>query len=252
MGLHTNISWTDITWNPWQGCHHVSPGCANCYMFREKIRYGKDPNTVVRSKPPTFNMPLKIERSQKVFTCSWSDWFIKEADDWRDDAWEIIRRTPHLTYQILTKRIERADGRLPWGDGEPWKNVWLMVSAENQETFDRRVPILLDTNAAVRGVSMEPLLGDIVMPHKWMLPSFAKDDYRYHRPGGRGLDWVIVGGESGGPPERRCAVEWIDRVVCQCQAAGVACWVKQDAGPSSEQQGRLSNELFAIKEFPTC
>ncbi len=250
MGLHTNIDWTDVTYNPWQGCHHVSPGCANCYMFREKTRYGKDPGVVVRSKPPTFNMPLKIERSQKVFTCSWSDFFIKEADPWRDEVWDIIRRTPHLTYQILTKRIERAVGRLPWGDGPPWKNVWLLVSAEDQETCDRRVPILLDTNAAVRGVSLEPLLGPIILRDEWMLPNYSTDDVRYYQPGGRGLDWCIVGGESGGPPERRCDPAWIQAIADQCKSASVACWVKQDSGSQPGLQGRLSTDLFSIKEFP--
>src|SRR3990167_1409537 len=102
MGTTTKISWADATWNPWQGCHHVSPGCLNCYMFSEKHMYGQDPDVVVRSKPPTFNMPLKIKEPKKIFTCSWSDWFIKEADPWRDEAWEIIKRTPQHTYLILT------------------------------------------------------------------------------------------------------------------------------------------------------
>lgn len=124
MGEKTGISWTNATWNPWQGCHKVSLGCRECYMFREKIRYGREPNVVVRSRPHTFNLPLRLKTPQRVFTCSWSDFFIEEADPWRDEAWEIIRRTPHLTYQIVTKRPERMAGRLPWGDGIPWPQVW--------------------------------------------------------------------------------------------------------------------------------
>src|SRR6266498_5551388 len=122
MGETTGIAWTQRTWNPWHGCHKVSAGCKNCYMFREKRQYGQDPDVVVRSKT-TFNAPLKWKDSALVFTCSWSDWFIEEADPWRDEAWDVIRRTPHLTYQILTKRIERASSCLPkdW----PLKNVWL-------------------------------------------------------------------------------------------------------------------------------
>ena len=93
MGMNSKIEWTDATWNPWQGCHKVSPGCENCYMFREKTAYGQDPDVVVRSKLPTFNLPLKLKEPQKVFTCSWSDFFIQEADPWREDAWDIIDRT---------------------------------------------------------------------------------------------------------------------------------------------------------------
>lgn len=263
MGLNSNIDWTDHTWNPWIGCHRVSMGCEQCYMFRERIRYGKNPEVVVRAKPPTFNLPLKIERSAKIFTCSWSDWFIKEADDWRDEAWEIIRRTPHLTYQILTKRIERAVGRLPWGDGTPWKNVWLMVSAENQETFDRRVPILMSLNAAMRGVSLEPLLGPIDLDQHLRCQScgysnldrLIHGDHHYcqQRHFERRLnvlDWVIVGGESIGPRDRVCQVKWIDDIVEQCQLAGTACFVKQDAGSAPGMQGRISDSIWAVKEFP--
>ena len=113
MAENSKIQWTDHTWNPWQGCRKVSPGCLNCYMYRDKKRYGQDPATVVRSKPPTFNKPLKWHDPAKVFVCSWSDFFIEDADEWRDDAWEIMRRTPHLTYQILTKRPRNIKDRLP-------------------------------------------------------------------------------------------------------------------------------------------
>ncbi len=80
MAENTGILWTDNTWNPWQGCHKVSPGCMNCYMYRDKNRYGQDPATVIRSKPATFNLPLKWKEPAKVFICSWSDFFIEEAD----------------------------------------------------------------------------------------------------------------------------------------------------------------------------
>lgn len=100
----TNIEWTDITWNPWQGCIKTSPACDNCYMFADKKRFGQKGSDIYRSSDTTFNKPLKIKENAKVFTCSWSDFFLKEADPWRDEAWDIIRKTPHLTYQILTKR----------------------------------------------------------------------------------------------------------------------------------------------------
>ncbi|MDP1891488.1 MAG: DUF5131 family protein, partial [Gemmatimonadaceae bacterium] len=138
MGKETGIAWTQHTWNPWQGCTKVSPGCAHCYMFRDKKRYGNDPEVVIRSKPATFNKPLSWREPARVFTCSWSDWFHEAADGWRDEAWDIVRRTPHLTYQILTKRPERILAHLPWGAyGDPWPNVWLGVSLENQRWVER-------------------------------------------------------------------------------------------------------------------
>ncbi len=159
MGTKSNIQWCSDTWNPWHGCIKVSPGCKNCYMYTDKKRYGQDATIVTRSKT-TFNAPYKLE-GPLVFTCSWSDFFIEQADQWRDEAWEIIKNTPHLTYQILTKRPENILSRLPidWGNG--YENVWLGVSTENQETADERIPLLLQTPAAVRFISAEPLLGPI-------------------------------------------------------------------------------------------
>jgi protein gp37 len=95
MGEKSAIEWTQNTWNPWQGCHKVSPGCKFCYMYRDKERYGQDPKIVVRSKPPTFNAPLKWKEPALVFTCSWSDWFVEEADDWRTKPGRSSR--PHRT-----------------------------------------------------------------------------------------------------------------------------------------------------------
>ncbi len=103
MGKESQIEWTEATWNPWHGCKKISPGCKNCYMYREKKRYGQDPHNVTKSKT-TFKAPLGWKSSKTIFTCSWSDFFIQEADDWRDDAWDVIRKTPEHTYQILTKR----------------------------------------------------------------------------------------------------------------------------------------------------
>ena len=142
MGENSGIAWTNHTWNPWQGCHKVSAGCENCYMEREKLRYGQDPHVVKRSARQTFNLPLRLD-SGRVFTCSWSDFFIAEADEWRPEAWEIIRRTPHLIYQILTKRPERIAQCLPpdWGDG--WKNVWGGVTVEAPDYYHRIEELLL-------------------------------------------------------------------------------------------------------------
>lgn len=237
MGTTTKIGWCDATWNPWQGCAMVSPGCHNCYMFREKRMYGQDPEVVVRSKPPTFNLPLKMhEPGKKVFTCSWSDFFIKEADPWRDEAWDIIDRTRHLTYLILTKRIERALTRLPWGTGTPWPHVWLIVSVEDQETADRRLPHLIQANASIRGVSYEPALGPVnFRPWLGLQRVDAKDEKALVRAGAehywamreaRALHWIIVGGESD-LHARPFDLEWGRAVVKQCDETAIPCYVKQ-------------------------
>ncbi|MDP9961663.1 DUF5131 family protein [Chryseobacterium lathyri] len=127
----TKIQWTEATWNPWHGCKKVSPGCKFCYMYRDKDRYGQDPTMVLKSKM-TFKQPLKWKDPQLIFTCSWSDWFIEEADAWRNEAWGIIRKTPQHTYQILTKRPERIKDNLPDCFNE-LNNVLIGVSVESQE-----------------------------------------------------------------------------------------------------------------------
>lgn len=203
MGQNTNIEWCDSSWNPWHGCHKVSPGCKFCYMFREKKQYGQEGNVVVRSKTK-FRDPLKWTGPRRVFTCSWSDWFIEEADPWRDDAYAIIRATPQHTYQILTKRIERAAGRLP---DPPLRNLWLGVSVEDR-LRKHRIEALRDIPAALRFLSLEPLLEDL-----------GTLDLR-------GIGWVIVGGESG-PEARGCHMAWIEYIVDQCASEGIPCFVKQ-------------------------
>lgn len=233
MSATTGISWTDATWNPWYGCHKVSPGCRGCYMYRDMAKYGRDPLAVKRSKS-TFRDPLKWKDPKRVFTCSWSDFFHEQADEWRADAWDIIRRTPHLTYQILTKRPENIATRLPedWFLG--YSNVWLGVSAESQVYYDLRVPILCATPAVLRFVSLEPLLGPIVISNN------------------EHLGWVIVGGESG-PNHRPLDVDWIRAIEAQCNALPqIPMFVKQDSGHRPGQQGRIPDRLWARKEWPAA
>lgn len=229
MGENTKIEWTDHTWNPWMGCHKVSHGCKNCYMFREQTHYGGDPNVVVRSKTK-FSEPLKWREPARVFTCSWSDFFIEEADQWRDEAWDIIRRTSHLTYQILTKRPENIIDRLPddWGLG--WPNVWLGVSAEDQKNADKRIPQLFEIPAVIRFISAEPLLGSIDL------------DMAYYVP-----DWIIVGGESG-PNCRPMDLSWARSIRDQCKEAGVLFFMKQIGG-WPDKHGNIPEDL-RIREFP--
>lgn len=233
MGKATGIAWTHHTWNPWQGCTKVSPGCAHCYMFRDKVRYGQDPATVVRSKPPTFNQPRTWPEPALVFTCSWSDFFHDAADAWRADAWDIIRATPHLTYQILTKRPERIAAHLPedWGDG--WGNVWLGVSVENARWVERAVT-LTEIPASVRFLSCEPLLGSLLdegeVLERLLAPDYsgvagARTLPRIESP----IHWVIAGGESG-PDARPMDLQWVRGLRNLCARGGVPFFLKQLGG----------------------
>lgn len=211
MAAKSPIEWTESTWNPWHGCLKVSPGCKHCYMYRDKARYGQDPKSVVRSKT-TFNEPLKWTQPQIIFTCSWSDFFIHDADEWRDEAWDIIRQTPQHTYQILTKRPERILKCLPNDWSEGYENVWLGVSIENQDYLWRK-DALLQVPAYIRFISAEPLLGAI---------DFDSLD---------GIAWVITGGESG-PKARPLSLDWVRSIRDQCKAARVSFFHKQNGGKS--------------------
>lgn len=214
MSEFSAIEWTEATWNPWMGCTKVSAGCDNCYMFTEQRRYGNDPEVVRRSKTK-FADPLKWKEGKLVFTCSWSDWFHKDADPWRDEAWEIIKNTPQHTYQILTKRPGRIFRHLPndWGNGYP--NVWLGTSVENQEAAFRAWR-LGDIAARVRFISAEPLLGPV-------------DFFAGNRSALDRIDWVIVGGESG-PNHRAMDTDWVRGIHEQCNEYGVAFFLKQLGG----------------------
>lgn len=209
MAEESLIEWTDATWNPWHGCIKVSPGCKNCYMYRGKERWGRNPRAVVRSRT-TFADPLRWSAPRLIFACSWSDWFIKEADPWRAEAWNIIRKTPHHTYQILTKRPERIAHSLPSDWGKGWPNVWLGVSIENQNYVFRK-DMLCQIPSSIRFISAEPLLGPI---------DFGPLD---------GIHWIITGGESG-PNARLMHPDWARSIRIQCKAGKIAYFHKQNGG----------------------
>jgi protein gp37 len=234
MGRDTVIGWTQHTWNAWRGCTKVSPGCKNCYMFTAQERYGRDPTKVERTK--TWADPLKWQRkaeaegrSEMVFTCSWSDWFHEDADPWRAEAWAVVRRCPNLIFQILTKRPQLIAGRLPpdWGAGYP--NVWLGVSVENRKHGLPRIDALRTVPAAIRFLSVEPLLEDLGVIDL------------------SGIGWVIVGGESG-PGYRPMDHAWAASLRDQCRAAGVPFFFKQSAAPRTEMGTKLEGQT--IREYP--
>ncbi len=231
MGKHTAISWTDATWNPWRGCHKVSDGCKNCYMYREQTHYGHDPSTVVRASPQTFNAPIHWREPMMVFTCSWSDFFIEEADPWRGEAWTIIHETPWLTYLILTKRPQNIKARLPADWGKGWPNVWLGVTVESN-AYMGRLEVLANIPSYLRFVSYEPALGPVTFSA--FFPWF---------------DWVISGGESG---PRKADPDWFRAVRDECRLYGTAYFHKQNGG-TSKIDGALGGKLLdgvEYHEFP--
>ncbi|MCE2683519.1 MAG: phage Gp37/Gp68 family protein [Cryomorphaceae bacterium] len=215
--IKSKIGWTDSTHNFWEGCHKVSAGCKFCYMHR--IQDGKkiDPNVVV--KFDGFRKPLKWEGQKLIFTCSMSDFFIEEADEWRPEAWEIISLTPQHTWLILTKRPERIKDCLPpdWGNGYP--NVWLGVSVEDNKSL-HRLETMGEIPAKLRFVSAEPLLETV--------------DFMKVLDGNRPIDkfeWIIIGGESGNDygkhKYRECRERWIYDTLKPLYELGKYIFVKQ-------------------------
>jgi protein gp37 len=238
MAEQSNIEWTDATWNPWSGCMKVSSGCLNCYMHRDKHRWSGDTKAgseLQVASDRTFNMPLRLKEPALVFTCSMSDFFEPRADAFRAEAWEIIKKTPHLTYQILTKRPERVLEHLPadWGSG--YDNVWLGVSIENNDTLGRG-ELLLKLPAKVRFISYEPLL-------EWIF-----------YPVTEGIDWAIIGGESGnenGPfGYRKTKLKWINNLVALLEADNTPVFVKQLGTGLAKELGLKDRHGRDINEFP--
>jgi protein gp37 len=243
MSERTGIAWTQATWNPWYGCTKVSAGCDHCYMFREMRQYGRDPEVVTRSKTK-FAEPLRWREPRRIFTCSWSDWFHKAADPWRDEAWAIIKATPQHTYQILTKRPGRIARHLPpdWGTGYP--NVWLGTSIESQEQAFR-VGQLLQVHAAIHWLSCEPLIGPLTFDNE-------PDELSTAGPWSDLdlIDWLVVGGESGPNGVRReMDLAWAADLQRQCREAGTPFFFKQQSGPKSEMTDGVPPELL-VREYP--
>jgi len=232
MGETTGIEWSDATWNPWMGCRKLSPACAHCYAEREMSRYGRNFDVVTRAKDGTFYATLKWKEPRKIFTCSWSDFFIEEADAWRAEAWQVIGETErHHIYQILTKRPERVMRLYPYLNWTTWPHLWIGTSVENAR-FYSRVQQLQNIPAKIRFLSIEPLLGRMAD-----LPL-------------EGIAWVIVGGESG-PGFRPLNLDWVREIRDRCVERGVKFFFKQKSAlrPKTLDRlldGREWNELPVI------
>lgn len=155
-------------WNPWHGCRKYSEGCDHCYMYFLDREHHQDGSIIYRVKN-NFDYPVRKDRmgnyaipsGATIRVCMTSDFFLEEADPWREEAWDLMRRRPDVLFWLLTKRAFRIRECLPgdWGDG--WKNVALNVTAENQQRADERIPILLDIPAAFKGIMTAPMVGPV-------------------------------------------------------------------------------------------
>ena len=239
MSDRSPIEWTDATWNPVRGCSKVSPGCRFCYaeVFAERFRgvpghpfeHGFD----LRLVPEKLYQPLSWVRPRKIFVNSMSDLFHEDIDDdYVAQVIEVMKAADWHTFQVLTKRAMRmAEFVTARSPGlAAFEHIWLGVSVENRKHGLPRIAELRRTPAAVRFLSVEPLLEDL-----------GEVDLA-------GIDWVIVGGESGrrARPMRR---EWVDSLRVQCRAADVPFFFKQWGGPRKKEAGRELNGT-TYDEFP--
>lgn len=240
------IQWTDFTWNIARGCTKVDEDCKYCYMYRDSFdstRY--NPLKVVRTKS-VFNLPLKIKEPSKIFTSSLTDVFHEDIDSYRNEMWDIIRKCPQHTFQILTKRPERIANHLPedWDNG--WNNVWLGTSIGSTKGKDRSWN-LINVPAKIKFLSLEPLYEALDLG---IIPLAS-------------MNWVIIGGESGNDTGkyryRECKLEWIGHLVNQCIEAKVPVFVKQlgthlakEMKMSDRHGGNINEfpESFRIRQFP--
>jgi protein gp37 len=272
MSDNSKIEWTDATWNCVTGCTKVSAGCDHCYAetFAERWRgiagHHFENGFDVTLRPERLEQPLQWKRPRRVFVNSMSDLFHEQVPSAFIAAmFDVMRRTPQHTYQVLTKRHARMRALARtgiFGEGWPLPNVWLGVSAEDQYWADIRIPALLETPATVRFVSAEPLLGRIDL-RVHLAGSCPEHDFpggfcvQRNHPGVRHLDWLIVGGESG-PGARPMNEEWARTLAIQATRARVPVFVKQmgsvlgrelGAGPKGGDWDVWPEDL-RIREFP--
>ncbi|WP_050466329.1 phage Gp37/Gp68 family protein [Herbaspirillum chlorophenolicum] len=253
MSENTKIEWADHTFNPWEGCQKVGPGCDHCYAESRNARFagGAAVNWGPgaprrRTSAANWNKPLAWNaaatefqvthgRRQRVFCASLADVFDNAVDpQWRDDLFSLIEATPHLDWLLLTKRIGNVGNMLPvpFSFAALYPNVWIGITVVNQTEADRDIPKLLQIDAAKRFLSMEPLLGPVDL-NQALPPVHCEScdaDYGALSAHGAGkpigIDWVIVGGESG-PDARPTHSDWARYLRDQCNSAGVPFLFKQ-------------------------
>ncbi|MDH8700870.1 protein gp37 [Dysgonomonadaceae bacterium PH5-43] len=204
-------------WNLWHGCHKLSAGCKHCYVYRGDAKRGIDSSIV--SKTKNFDLPIqkkrngeyKIPSGSLVYTCFTSDFFLEETDEWRVEAWKMIRLRCDLRFMMITKRIDRFMQSLPddWGDG--YENVTICCTVENQDRANYRIPIYKEAPIKHKIIICEPLLERIdLTPYNI----------------GSWVEQVVVGGESG-YDARPCNFDWVMELYNLCVEQKVAFWFKQ-------------------------
>jgi protein gp37 len=234
MAAGSPIEWTESTWNPVTGCTKISPGCAHCYAERmaERLRAMGQANYrngfELTLQPQMLEVPLRWRTPQRIFVNSMSDLFHEEVPvDYIHKVFDVMARAHWHQFQVLTKRSERLMDLSPELDWRP--NIWMGVSVENQK-YSFRIDHLGNTNAMVKFLSIEPLLG----------PVESLDLRR--------IDWVIVGGESG-PGARPMKRQWVIDIRRQCRAAQVSFFFKQWGGVNKKRSGRVLDGR-TYDEFP--
>jgi len=224
-----------LMWSPWHGCHKCSPGCLNCYVYYLDKMRDKDASIITKSKT-NFNLPLKKTRNGSykipsgatIPTCFTSDFFLPEADAWRNDAWEIIKKRNDVTFLICTKRISRFNLCIPidWGEGYP--NVIIAVTCETKEKAYERLPILLNIKAHKKYIFASPLLEEI--------------DFSEFLKTGE-IDLISVGGESY-ENARLCDFAWVQKIYYDA--------LKYHVNFDFHQTGsnfKMGNKIYKIKHF---
>lgn len=199
-------------WNPWHGCTMYSEGCQNCYMFFLDKIHNNNGNNIFKTKSD-FRKPLaknrdgsyKIKSGELIRLCMTSDFFLPEADQWRDEVWNIISERPDVAFYILTKRAERIKENLPYDWNNGWDNVSLNVTCENQQRADERIPILLEIPAKHKGLMIAPILGEISIR-------------KYLKTGQ--IEQVMCGGENYNG-NRICDFNWIKKLRSECEEFNV-------------------------------
>ncbi len=220
MGKNSKIEWTTHTQNFWIGCTKVGPGCDHCYAENQDVRWGhkswgsgaprRRTSERIWKQPTGWNrIAANTGERPWVFCSSLSDFFDNEVPpEWRADAWETIRRSPNLNWQIVTKRISNVAKMVPpdW----PLPHVGIIATVCTQDEANRDIPRLLNTPARWRGLSVEPMLGPISIP--WSMRT--------------NLDWIVIGGESGSSA-RAFNVGWARDLIGECRASDTPVFMKQ-------------------------
>lgn len=235
MGLRSSIEWTESTWNPVTGCTKISPGCKHCYAERMALRlqamgqrnYANGFQLTLQEH--ALELPLRWKQPQMVFVNSMSDLFHEAVPlSFIQRVFDVMQRAHWHRFQVLTKRAERlaeASRQLRWPE-----NVWMGVSIESDK-YCYRANLLRHTGASIKFLSLEPLLGP--------LPSLDPN----------GIDWVIVGGESG-PGARPMQERWVLEIKALCRASSVPFFFKQWGGVNKKAAGRLLRGR-SYDEMPT-